>query len=302
MTSTATSIGTSIGDAIVQPVEESVQPSFVPQQLLPECSEDAVTKHLHWMAPLHYDMGAGKFRTSVRSYLVRTGRHVVLIDCCGGNHKNRPYFPRFHRREHDWLDRLAAAGVTPEQVDYVMCTHLHADHVGWNTVLRDGRWVPTFPNAKYIAHRDELNRWNPAHAAHRFSPHNEFTWEDSILPVIEAGQSVAVDDGYSLDDMLTIEPTPGHTLAHVAIQLRSKGQQALFSGDVMHVPLQVHYPHWGTSLDDDPALGVRSRLRLLESCAEDGSLVLPTHFVPGHGCFIRRTHEGFAIGWNRKQD
>jgi glyoxylase-like metal-dependent hydrolase (beta-lactamase superfamily II) len=301
MKNTATSVGTSIGDAIVQPVEESVQPSFIPRQLLPECTDDAVAKHLHWMAPQHYDVSAGKFRTSVRSYLVRTGRHVVLIDCCGGNHKNRPYFPRFHQREHDWLDRLAAAGVTPEQVDFVMCTHLHADHVGWNTVLRDDRWVPTFPNARYIAHRDELNRWNPAHAAHRFSAHNEFTWEDSILPVIEAGQSVAVEDGYTLDDTLTVEPTPGHTLAHVAIRLRSKGRQAVFSGDVMHVPLQVHYPHWGTSLDDDPALGVRSRLRLLESCAEDGALVLPTHFVPGHGCFIRRTHEGFAIQWNRDQ-
>jgi glyoxylase-like metal-dependent hydrolase (beta-lactamase superfamily II) len=121
------------------------------------------------------------------------------------------------------------------------------------------------------------------------------------LPVIEAGQSVAVEDGYTLDDTLTVEPTPGHTLAHVAIRLRSRGRQAVFSGDVMHVPLQVHYPRWGTSLDDDPALGVRSRLRLLESCAEDGSLVLPTHFVPGHGCFIRRTHEGFAIEWNRNQ-
>lgn len=288
-----------VGDAVIAAVEESVQASFVPQQLLPECDEDALARHMHWMAPLHYDPGAGRFRTSVRSYLVRTGRHTVLIDCCGGNHKNRPYFPRFHQREHDWLDRLAAAGAAPEQVDYVMCTHLHADHVGWNTVLKDGSWVPTFPNAKYIAHRDELNRWNPTHASHRFSAHNEFTWEDSILPVVEAGQCVAVDDGYELDEMLTVEPTPGHTLAHVAIRLRSGARQAIFSGDVMHVPLQVHYPHWGTSLDDDPALGVRSRLRLLESCAETGTLVLPTHFVPGNGCFIRRTAEGFAFEWNR---
>jgi glyoxylase-like metal-dependent hydrolase (beta-lactamase superfamily II) len=179
-----------------------------------------------------------------------------------------------------------------------MCTHLHADHVGWNTVLRDGRWQPTFPNAKYISHRNELNRWNPKHATYRFSPHNEFTWEDSILPMIEAGQSIAVDDGYELDEMLTVEPTPGHTLAHVAIRLRSNGKQALFSGDVMHVPLQVHYPHWGTSLDDDPALGVRSRLHLLEAAAESRTLLLPTHFVPGDGCFINRTAEGFEFEWN----
>jgi glyoxylase-like metal-dependent hydrolase (beta-lactamase superfamily II) len=290
-----------VGEATILQVEESVQPSFIPQQLLPDCSEEALAKHMHWMNPVHYDPDAGKFRTSVRSYLVRTGRHIVLIDCCGGNHKNRPYFPRFHQRDHDWLGKLAAAGVKPEQVDYVMCTHLHADHVGWNTVLRDGRWQPTFPNAKYIAHRAELDRWNPKHASYRFSPHNEFTWEDSILPVIEAGQSVAVDDGYELDGTLTVEPAPGHTLAHVAIRLRSKDKQALFSGDVMHVPLQVHYPHWGTSLDDDPALGVRSRLQLLESVAESGTLLLPTHFIPAEGCFIRRTSEGFAFEWNPDQ-
>lgn len=147
-----------VGEANILQVEESIQPSFVPQQLLPECTGEALAEHMSWMNPVHYDPDAGKFRTSVRSYLVRTGRHVILIDCCGGNHKNRPYFPRFHQRDHDWLDRLAAAGVTPEQVDYVMCTHLHADHVGWNTVLRDGRWQPTFPNAKYIAHRAEFER------------------------------------------------------------------------------------------------------------------------------------------------
>jgi len=288
----------SVGEATIVDVEESVQPSFVPQQLLPDCNPDALARHMHWMKPLHYDPDAGKFRTSVRSYLVETGRHVILIDCCGGNHKNRPYFPRFHQRDHDWLDKLAAAGVRPEQVDYVMCTHLHADHVGWNTVLRDGRWQPTFPNAKYIAHRAEFDRWNPKHASYRFSPHNEFTWEDSILPVIEAGQSVAIEDGYELDEMLTVEPAPGHTLAHVAIRLRSKSKQALFSGDVMHVPLQVHYPHWGTSLDDDPALGVRSRLQLLESAAESRTLLLPTHFIPSQGCFIRRTPESFAFEWN----
>jgi glyoxylase-like metal-dependent hydrolase (beta-lactamase superfamily II) len=287
-----------IGDALVAPVGESVQPSFIPNMLLPDCTPDALAKHMHWMAPLHFDPAEGKFRTSVRSYLVKTVRHTILIDACGGNHKNRPYFPRFHLKQHDWIARLAEAGIQPEQVDFVMCTHLHADHVGWNTELRDGRWRPTFPNAKYIIHRDELDRWNPAQAAYKFSPHNEFTWEDSVLPVIESGQAVAVDDGYTLDDLLSVEPTPGHTLAHVAIQLQSRGQRAIFSGDVMHVPLQIHYPRWGTSLDDDPHLGARTRLQLLETCAENRTLILPTHFVPDTGCFIARTPDGFAPQWN----
>jgi glyoxylase-like metal-dependent hydrolase (beta-lactamase superfamily II) len=287
-----------IGEALIASIEESVQPSFVPQQLFPDCSDEALQRHMPWMAPLHYDIDAGRFRTSVRSYVVKTGRHTVLIDCCGGNHKNRPYFPRFHHQQHDWIARLARAGVAPEAVDFVMCTHLHADHVGWNTVQRDGRWQPTFPNARYIMHKHELARWNPADAAYRFSPHNEFTWEDSVLPVIEAGQAIAVEDGYSLDGTLTVEPTPGHTLAHVAIRLASGGERALFSGDVMHVPLQIHYPQWGTSLDDDPQLGVRSRLKLLEHCAETHTRVLPTHFVPDTGCFIAHGADGFSPLWS----
>jgi len=291
-----------VGSAVVCAIEESVQPSFVPHELLPDCDADALARHMHWLDPLHYDCNTGRFRTSVRSYLVKTGRHTVLIDACGGNHKNRPYFPRFHRREHAWLERLAAAGVAPEQIDYVMCTHLHADHVGWNTVWRDGRWQPTFANAKYLAHRDEFARWNPASPSYRFSPHNEFTWEDSILPVVETGQALPVDDGYVIDESLTVELTPGHTLAHIAMHLRSQEQHAVFSGDVMHVPLQVYYPHWSTSLDDDPQLGVRSRLRLLQSCAESGSLVLPTHFVPADGCFITRAGEGFGIVWNQGKE
>jgi glyoxylase-like metal-dependent hydrolase (beta-lactamase superfamily II) len=287
-----------IGDTAICQVEESVQPSFVPKLLFPDSDAEALARHMAWMAPLHFDTAQGKFRTSVRSYLVRTGRHNVLIDTCGGNHKQRPYFPRFHQREHAWLERLAQAGVAPEQIDFVMCTHLHADHVGWNTVLQDGRWQPTFPNAKYIMHRAELDRWNPTHPAYQIYSHNEFTWEDSILPVVEAGQAVAVDDGYTLDDVLTIMPTPGHTLAHCAIHLRSQDQRAIFAGDVMHVPLQVYYPHWGTSLDDDPQLGVRSRLHLLESCAENQTLLLPTHFVPDSGCFIARHGDGFVLKWN----
>jgi len=134
-----------LGDALIASVEESVQPSFIPNMLFPDCTPDALSKHMRWMAPLHFDPAEGKVSHLGALVPGQTGRHNILIDCCGGNHKNRPYFPRFHHKQHDWIDRLTAAGVEPEQVDFVMCTHLHADHVGWNTVLRDGRWQPTFP-------------------------------------------------------------------------------------------------------------------------------------------------------------
>jgi glyoxylase-like metal-dependent hydrolase (beta-lactamase superfamily II) len=286
-----------VGTALVHRVEETVQLSFKPEVLFPSFEPEAIARHARWLLPDHFDAHEGRFRTSVHSFVVRTGRHTVLIDTCGGNHKHRPYFPRFHQREWPWLDRLRQAGVSREEVDIVMCTHLHLDHVGWHTMLVDGRWVPTFPNAKYLFHRRELERWNPDHPSYTFAAHNEFVWEDSVAPVIAAGQGVVIEDGYQVDDTLTVEPAPGHTLGHVRIRLSNGGAEAIFSGDVMHVPLQVYYPRWHTSLDDDPTRGIQSRIRLLEDCVERDALLLPTHFLAPHSCRIRDIGGGFAIEW-----
>jgi glyoxylase-like metal-dependent hydrolase (beta-lactamase superfamily II) len=288
-----------LGQAVVRRIEETVQLSFKPEVLFPTFDPESIPRHAHWLVPDHYDPGEGRFRTSVHAYLVETGRCRILIDTCGGNHKHRPYLPRFHQREWPWLERLAAAGVAPEQVDYVMCTHLHLDHVGWNTRLENGRWVPTFPNAKYLFHRIELDRWNPEHPSFSPAEHNQFVWEDSVLPVVAARQAVAVDDGYELEG-LRVESAPGHTLGHVRIRFAGGGREAIFSGDLMHVPLQVYYPDWHTSLDDAPALGIASRRKLLEDCAERNALLLPTHFVAPHCCHIRRAGDGFAIDWSAR--
>jgi glyoxylase-like metal-dependent hydrolase (beta-lactamase superfamily II) len=286
-----------VGRAVVHRIEETVQLSFKPEVLFPTHDPEAIARHAHWMVPDHFDAAEGRFRTSVHAFLVKTGRHNVLIDTCGGNHKNRPYLPRFHQRDWPWLDRLRAAGVAPEQVDFVMCTHLHLDHVGWHTMLKDGRWVPTFPNAKYLFHRVELERWDNTRPGYKPHPLNEFVWDDSVAPVLAAGLGVTIDDGYQLDDMLTVEPAPGHTLGHVRIRLASAGAEAMFSGDLMHMPLQVYYPRWHTCIDDDPAQGIVSRIRLLEDCIERDALLLPTHFVAPHGCRIRKGADGFALEW-----
>jgi glyoxylase-like metal-dependent hydrolase (beta-lactamase superfamily II) len=286
-----------IGGTEVVRVEESVQTSFKPETLFPAFTREALAEHKAWMVPEFFDLAEDRFRTSVHTFVVRTRHHTILIDTCGGNHKNRPYLPRFHEKGHPWLERLKAAGVAPGEVDFVMCTHLHLDHVGWNTQLVDGRWVPTFPNAKYLFHRKELDRWNPQHPTYTFSPLNEFVWEDSVAPVIAAGQAQVIDDGYTLDDTLTVEPAPGHTLGHVRIRLRDGGAQAIFSGDLMHVPLQVYYPHWHTCLDDAPEAGVESRIALLETCVETNALLLPTHFASPHCCRIACRTAGFSIDW-----
>ena len=286
-----------IGGVSVTRIEESIRPSLVPSILFPDFEPDSLERHRDWLIPEHYDDREGRFRTSVHGYLVRTAHHVVLIDACGGNDKVRPVLKRFHQQSHPWLGRLAAAGVAPAQVDYVICTHLHCDHVGWNTRLVDGHWVPTFPRARYLFHRPELARWDPAGGQVDLREPRDPMWEDSVAPVIEAGLAQAIDAGHRLDDALTIESAPGHTLGHVKVRLSAGGEEAIFCGDVMHVPLQVYYPHWHTSFDDDPQMGIRTRRTLLDECAERGALLLPTHFAAPHACRIVRAGEGFSIQW-----
>ena len=286
-----------IGDVSITRIEESVRGSLVPEKVFAGFDPDSLERHRDWLMPNHYDPATGRFLTSVHSFLVRTPHHTVLIDTCGGNGKDRPYMPRFHQAAHPWLERLAAAGVTPDQVDQVICTHLHCDHVGWNTQRRDGRWVPTFPNARYLFHRPELARWNPANPPLGAGAPHDSVWEDSIAPVIDAGLAVEVDSGHAVDDTLTIEAAPGHTMGHVRVMLASGGAEAVFCGDVLHVPLQVYYPDWTTRFDDAPELGIVSRRAVLDYCAERGALLMPTHFAAPHRGFIRRQGEGYRIEW-----
>lgn len=232
------------------------------------------------------DLDENRLRTSIHSWLVRTPHHTVLIDSCIGNHKPRPSLPHFHLRNEPWLERLQAAGVHPDEVDFVMCTHLHADHVGWNTRLQDGRWVPTFPNARYLFTEAEFNRWDDRHADYVARPINEFVFADSLLPVVEAGQVVFVDDGYALDDVLTVERAPGHTVGNIKIRLNSEGQQGMFSGDVIHHPVQLVQPELCSVFDEDQGVALQTRLRMLEDCAEHGAMLMPTHFAAPFCCRI----------------
>ena len=185
---------------------------------------DVLERHLDWLAPDHYSPQHDRFVTSVHSWLIRLDGLTILIDTCGGNHKDRPWTQRFHQLDTPYLQRLRAAGAAPEDIDMVLCTHLHADHVGWNTMLRDGRWVPTFPNAKYLFSRTDDAYWdvrkNPAMAA---DPRH-MAYEDSVLPVVQSGQAVLVDDGYDVTSKLSVEAAPGHSPGHVLFKLADEGQ------------------------------------------------------------------------------
>jgi len=291
-----------IGSAKVQRIEEQIGPANVPvDAYFPTLDRNLLEEHLHWLAPNHYSPETDRFVSSIHSWLIRTQRHTILVDCCAGNHKDRPWSPRFHQLNTRYLERLSAAGVDPEEVDFVCCTHLHADHAGWNTVLRNGQWAPTFPRAKYIFSRIEAAYWDPKLNPLIAADQRSAVFRDSVLPVINAGQAVLVDDGYSFDG-LTLEAAHGHTPGHAIFALGSSGRQALFCGDAIHHALQVYAPHWNHMADETPLQAQETRVKLLRRCAEQNCLLFPVHFGAPHVVSIDRVGEGFRPNFIEASD
>ncbi len=282
-----------VGSATVQRIEEQIGPANVPIDVyFPTLQRSLLNKHLNWLVPHHYLPESDRFVTSVHSWLIRTQRYNILVDCCAGNHKNRAWTPRFHQLDTKYLDRLASAGVSPDEIDFVCCTHLHADHAGWNTLLRDGRWVPTFPRAKYIFSRIEAAYWDERVNPAMGSDPRSAVFVDSVLPVMAAGQAVLVDAGYCFDD-LTVEAAHGHSPGHSVFVLSSSGHQALFCGDAIHHAIQIYAPHWNHMADEDPHQAQATRLGLLHRCSDDKSLLFPVHFGAPHVVRVHRAGDGF---------
>src|ERR1017187_1454841 len=274
-----------LGEIVIQRILESICIGFDPLSFFPGSTLDDWARHRTWMEPRALDPASGNLILTIQAFLVRTRHHTILIDTCVGNHKSRPLRPFWHMQKlNTFLPRLAAAGVNPEDVDYVMCTHLHGDHVGWNTQLRDGRWVPTFPNAKYIFAQRE---WDSIEALHRRDPQPQFV--DSILPVMEAHQAQLVSSEFALNDEVWLEPTPGHTPGHVCVHLASRGAEAVITGDCIHSPVQCVELGWTMRADSDPALASATRRGFLERYCDSGVMVCATHFPePSIGRIIQR--------------
>jgi glyoxylase-like metal-dependent hydrolase (beta-lactamase superfamily II) len=287
-----------MGDVSIQRVMEKEPPGRAsPSFLLPDYDPEVFARHMHWLAPNFFNPTTQTLILSFHSWLVRTPHHNILVDTCIGNHKERPSFPSMHRQELPWLDNLRAAGLGPEDIDFVMCTHLHADHVGWNTRLHDGRWVPTFPNARYVFSRTEC-----AHADHRGKPeshgedHDRRAFTDSVLPILEAGMADLVDDGvHALNDHMTIEPAAGHTPGSVTFRVRAGGREGLFIGDTIHHPIQVYRPDWSSGACWDPDASCVTRRRILAESADRDVMFFPAHFGNPYTGRVVTNAEGFAF-------
>jgi glyoxylase-like metal-dependent hydrolase (beta-lactamase superfamily II) len=246
--------------------------------IVPEATPEALAPHAAWLAP-HFVTEDGRLRLLVQALVVESEGRRIVVDTCVGNDKRRP-LPIFDGLKTSFLRDLEGAGFPPESIDTVVCTHLHVDHVGWNTMKRDGRWVPTFPNARYLVVRPEWEHWSKLDDR----THGDVLG-DSVQPIFDAGLADLVEPGHRVTGEVRLEPTPGHTPGHTSVRIHSDGHEAVITGDLMHHPVQCAHPEWGSIADSDPEQARRTRRAFLEAQAGRPVLVIGTHFAgphPGH--------------------
>ncbi len=224
-----------------------------------------------------------------QSYIVKTPRQTILVDSCIGNDKERTTSPPWHRKKDDTFMRgLAAAGLTVNDIDFVMCTHLHVDHVGWNTRLENGRWVPTFPRARYLFSKTELDYWLAKNDKTTLPP-----IADSVIPIVEAKRCDLVSSDYALDETVSLLPTPGHTIDHYAVQLGRGGKDAVITGDLIHSPVQALHTELSMRFDYDPGQSAETRRKFLETYCDTTTLCCFAHFPSPSRGYVKRWGEGF---------
>ena len=274
-----------LGDIRIHRIVELTEAELAPRIIFPETGPEDWDRHQAWMPPRAMDPSSGNLIVVFQAFLLQTSHHNILVDACVGDNKPREDNPNWHLQQRGtFLPLLAQAGVTPEAVNYVMCTHMHSDHVGWNTELRDGRWVPTFPNAEYIFSRKELAAWE---ALHKATPQPHMT--DSVFPILEAGQARLVDNDFAIDDEVWFESTPGHTPDHVSVRMASRGARGTVTGDLIHSPVQCLEPSWLMFADFEPERAKTTRHAFLDAHCDTDILVCATHFPePSFGHIVRR--------------
>jgi glyoxylase-like metal-dependent hydrolase (beta-lactamase superfamily II) len=247
----------------------------------------------------HPDTHLPMFR--MQTWVLRSEGKTILVDPAIGNGKQRSYFPRYSGLNTNYIEDLAAIGVYPDSVDIVVNTHVHMDHVGWNTHLENGEWTPTFPNAQYVLPHADVEYWDPANGdrfevQHVSSMANAF--EDSIQPVLRAGLVTQWEgDHYTIDSNLRLQAAPGHTPGNAVLVLESSTERAAFIGDVMHSPIQLTAPSWSHCYCEDPIESAQVRQKIFEWAADESVLLFPAH-MSEDAIEIKRDGSQFGIkGW-----
>lgn len=284
-----------IGEIGVDRVAELEGPMFPPKEVFPDYDPEVLVRHREDLIPRYFAPDMGVVIGTIQTYVIRSGSYNILVDTCCGNDKKRPDEPPFHDLHTPYLQRLYELGLTPEDIHFVLCTHLHVDHVGWNTRLDNGRWVPTFPKATYVFSQSDLDYLiGVAGAAPPLNSHG-LQYADSIEPIIESRRARLLTKAETLVPGLDIDFAPGHTPGHVVLRAASRGEEAVFIGDVVQHPFQVYRPNWNSAFCASPVLSRATRWRILAECADRNVLVFPAHFANPYAVKIRRTEDAFAI-------
>ena len=275
-----------IGRVKVSRVVEMVMP-ILPTMLLPDATPENLAPLHGWLKP-HFLQDDDHVPLSIHTFIIESDGARILVDTCIGNDKPRD-FPEWNKRQSDFLAQLAKRGAPAEAVDFVMCTHLHVDHVGWNTRRVGDRWVPTFPNARYLFGRKEWDYWK-----NEVDPFGREARDDSIVPILESGLAQLVEMDHVLTSEVSLVPTPGHTPGHVSVLIESAGERAVITGDLFHHPAQFARPTWQDVADVDTAHAARTRQTFMDRFS-DGTLVLGTHFPSPTGGRIVRDGKFFRF-------
>jgi glyoxylase-like metal-dependent hydrolase (beta-lactamase superfamily II) len=242
---------------------------------------------LPWLIP-HFATEEGRLKMSIHSLVVETPGRRIVVDTGLGNDKEGRNVPTWNNRQGPFLETMRQAGFAPDSIDTVLCTHLHVDHVGWNTRLEGGRWVPTFGNARYLFGRSEYEHWRDYSA----EPDKVAVFNDSVKPIVDAGRADLVASDARVSDEITLIPTPGHSPGHMSIHIQSDGEAALLTGDVAHHPCQMAHLDWSSTADSDPKQSAVTRRELFGRFADTPTLVIGGHFNAGH---IRRDGDAFKF-------
>lgn len=258
------------------------------QEALPDATNENLLK-ISWLKPNFID-NEGNFKSQISAFVIESMGSFVLVDTGVGNNKDRSDFPFWSNLKTVFLERLKQAGFA--NINFLISTHLHLDHVGWNTIFVDGKWIPTFPNARYLMVDKEFNYWKQLPSSELRADCEGI--EDSVLPIYDAGLVDLIPSDFSITDEVSLIPTPGHTPGHVSILIQSNGRQAAITGDTMHHPCQVAHPEWET-IDTDREQANKSRRALLEQFADTNTLFIGSHFAPPTAGYLKRDSEGFRL-------
>jgi glyoxylase-like metal-dependent hydrolase (beta-lactamase superfamily II) len=282
-----------LADITIHPVVEQQGPFFDVFEFFPTLTKELFAENRAWLQPTFVDPVSGKLVLCVQGFVIKTPHHNILIDSCVGNDKPRPARPMWNMMKGERFEQgLAAAGLTVNDIDYVMCTHLHVDHVGWNTRLENGRWVPTFPKAKYLMADRELAFWTQKE---KDDPSGVPWITDSVLPIVAAKRAQIVKSDFAFNEQVQFIPSPGHTIDHYSVLVGRPGRDALITGDMIHSPIQGKYPELGMRADYDSRQAGQTRRQVFDRFCDADTVMCVTHFPSPSTGRVRRWGDGYKF-------